>query len=79
MEFQEKFSSEDRTFPQALQETIADEVAAKETIQVQQQQLSQPLNSVTKDPFTLRSSCSENPRTRQRESTIVEERNSKEE
>ena len=43
---------------------IANEVAAKETMQVQQQQLSQPVNSVTKDPFTLSSSSRENSRIR---------------
>ena len=37
-----KLFSEDRTFQQALQVAIADEVAAKETMQVQQQ-LSQPV------------------------------------
>ena len=59
-----KLLSEDRTFQQALQVAIADEVAAKETMQVQQQQLSQPVNSVTKDPLNLRSSSGENSRIR---------------
>ena len=55
-----KLLSEDRTFQQALQVAIADEVAAKETMQVQQQQqLSQPVNSVTKHPLTLSSSSRE--------------------
>ena len=55
---------EDRTFQQALQVAIANEVAAKETMQVQQQQLSQPVNSVTKDPLTLSSSSRDNSRIR---------------
>ena len=58
-----KLLSEDRTFQQALQVAIADEfIAATETMQVQQQQLSQPLNSVTKDPLTSSSSTRENSR-----------------
>lgn len=45
-----KLSSEDRTFQQAMQVAIAsDEVAAKESIQVQQQ-LPQPVHSVVNDP-----------------------------
>ena len=56
-----KLLSEDRTFQQALQVAIADEVAAKETMQVQ---LSQPVNSVTKDPLTLSSSSRDNSRIR---------------
>ena len=57
-----KLLSEDRTFQQALQVAIADEVAAKETMQVQHQ-LSQPVNSVTKE-FTLSSSSRDNSRIR---------------
>jgi len=56
--------SEDRTFQQALPVAIADKVTAKETMQVQQQQLSQPVNSDTKDPLTLSSSSDENSRIR---------------
>ena len=44
-----KLLSEDRTFQQALQVAVADEIAAKETLQVQQQQLPQPVNSVGKE------------------------------
>ena len=51
-----KLLSEDRTFQEALQVAIADEIAAKETLQVQQQQLPQPVNSVTKEFSALPSS-----------------------
>ena len=44
-----KLLSEDRTFQEALQVAITDEIAAKETLQVQQQQLPQPVNSVAKE------------------------------
>ena len=44
-----KLLSEDRTFQQALEVTIADEIAAKESVQVQQQ-LNQSVNSVSKNP-----------------------------
>ena len=44
-----KLLSEDRTFQQAMQVAIADEIAAKESIQVQQQ-FPQPVHSVAKDP-----------------------------
>ena len=43
-----KLLSEDRTFQEALKVAISDEAAAKETLQVQQQ-VSQPVNSVSKD------------------------------
>ena len=49
------FLSEDRTFQQAMQVAIADEIAAKEFLQVQQQ-LSQPVHAVTRDPSPLISS-----------------------
>ena len=45
---QKKLLSEDRTFQQALQVAVADEIAAKETLQVQQQ-LPQLVNSVAKE------------------------------
>ena len=51
-----KLLSEDRTFQEALRVAIADEIAAKETLQVQQQQLPQPVNSVTKEFSALPSS-----------------------
>ena len=51
-----KLLSEDRTFQEALQVAITDEIAAKETLQVQQQQLLQPVNSVTKEFSALPSS-----------------------
>ena len=54
-----KLLSEDRTFQQAMQEAIADEIAAKESMQVQQQ-LSQPVNAVAKDPPALSSRRSSN-------------------
>ena len=44
-----KLLSQDRTFQEALQLANADEIAAKETLQVQQQQLSQSVNSVSKE------------------------------
>ena len=44
-----KLLSQDRTFQEALQVAIADEIAAKETLQVQQQRLSQSVNSVSKE------------------------------
>ena len=44
-----KLLSEDRTFQQALEAAIADEIAAKESVQVQQQ-LTQSVNSVSKNP-----------------------------
>ena len=44
-----KLLSEDRTFQQALEVAIADEIAAKESVQVQQQ-LTQSVNSVSKNP-----------------------------
>ena len=44
-----KLLSEDQTYQQALQVAVADEIAAKETLQVQQQQLPQPVNSVAKE------------------------------
>ena len=47
-----KLLSEDRTFQQAMQVAIADEIAAKESMQVQQQ-LSQPVNAVAEDPPAL--------------------------
>jgi len=47
-----KLLSEDRTFQQAMQVAIADEIAAKESMQVQQQ-LSQSVNAVAKDPPAL--------------------------
>ena len=50
---QKKLLSEDRTFQEALQVAIADEIAAKETLQVQQQQLPQLVNSVAKEFATL--------------------------
>ena len=43
-----KLLSEDRTFQQALEVAIADEIAAKESVQVQQQ-LTQSVNSVSKN------------------------------
>ena len=46
-----KLLSEDRSFQEALQLAVADEIAAKESMQVQQQ-LPQPVNSVTKDSFS---------------------------
>ena len=49
-------SSWPMVFQQALQVAIADVLVAKETMQFQQQQLSQPVNSVTNDPLTLSSS-----------------------
>ena len=53
-----KLLSENRTFQEALQVAITDEIAAKETLQVQQRQLPQPVNSVTKEfsalPFSSR-------------------------
>ena len=51
-----KLLSEDRTFQEALRVAIADEIAAKETLQVQQQQLPQPVNSVAKEFSSLPSS-----------------------
>ena len=42
--------SEDRIFQEVLQVAITDEIAAKETLQVQQQQLPQPVNS---QPYRL--------------------------
>ena len=58
LRFGKKLLSEDRTFQEALQVAIADEIAAKETLQVQQQQLPQPVNSVAKEFSTLLSSSS---------------------
>ena len=43
-----KLLSEDRTFQQALEVAIADEIAAKESVQVQQQ-MTQSVNSVSKN------------------------------
>ena len=54
-----KLLSEDRTFQQAMQVAIADEITAKESMQVQQQ-LSQPVNAVAKDPPALSSRRSSN-------------------
>ena len=51
-----KLSSEDETFQEALQVAIADGIAAKETLQVQQQQLPQPVNSVAEEFSALPSS-----------------------
>ena len=45
-----KLLSEDRTFQEALKVAIADEIGAKESVQVHQQ-LSQPVNSVSKNPL----------------------------
>ena len=50
---QKKLLSEDRTFQEALQVAIADEIAAKVTLQVQQQQLPQPVNSVCERILSL--------------------------
>ena len=47
-----KLLSEDRTFQKAIQVATADEIAAKESMQVQQQ-LSQPVNAVAEDPPAL--------------------------
>ena len=58
LRLEKKLLSEDRTFQEALQVAIADEIAAKETLQVQQQQLPQPVNSVAKEFSTLLSSSS---------------------
>ena len=49
-----KLLSEDLTFQQAMQVAIADEIAAKESMQVQPQ-LSQPVHAVAKDPPALSS------------------------
>lgn len=56
-----KLLSQDRTFQEALQVAIADEIAAKESVQVQQQ-LPQPVNSVAKDSPKLPFSFRANPR-----------------
>ena len=45
--------SEDRIFQEVLQVAITDEIAAKETLQVQQQQLPQPVNSQPYRPLLL--------------------------
>ena len=59
-----KLLSEDRTFQKALQVAVADEIAAKETLQVQQQQLPQPVNSVAKEFPALLSPSRGDSRTR---------------
>ena len=46
-----KLLSADRSFQEALQVAVDDEKAAKESLKVQQQ-LPQPVNSVTKDSFS---------------------------
>ena len=51
-----KLLSEDRTFQEALQVAIANEIAAKETLQVQQQQLPQAVNAVANEFSALPSS-----------------------
>ena len=58
-----KLLSEDRTFQEAPQVAIADKIAAKETLQVQQQQLPQPVNSVAKEFSALPSSSRGNSAT----------------
>ena len=45
-----KLLSQNQTFQEALQ--VANEIAAKETLQVQQQQLSPSVNSVSKETFS---------------------------
>ena len=55
--------SEDRTLQEALQVAIADEITAKETLQVQQQQLPKPVNSVAKEFSALPSSSRGNSAT----------------
>ena len=50
-----KLLSEDRTFQEALQVAVADEIAAKESMQVQQQ-LPQSVNSIIKDSSSPSSS-----------------------
>ena len=42
--------SEDRSFQEALQMAIVDEIATKETLQMQQKQTLQPVNEVTVGP-----------------------------
>ncbi|XP_068748909.1 uncharacterized protein [Montipora capricornis] len=47
-----KFLSQDRTFQEARQVATDDEIAATETLQVQEQQLSQSVNSISKETFS---------------------------